>query len=230
MNGKSIIKYVMTTTAAIALLCATSGRVFALGTIIASAVDSNYLAVAGGGAWLAVGSTVEMGQFSISDAAISALQSGNTITPANEATLLAAFEPLTGGTPSGTVGTSAAFSSPGAFDITFTGNNTAFASGPIYLLAFNAGQTQIGVFKDGTFPSSMATGAESLELDNAAVPPLLGTYTAANPLDNVANDGNNGNAVINSFNLDQVIPEPSSIMLVAMGLFAGIGMIRRRQS
>jgi len=244
MNSKNLLKYAVATTGAIALLCATSGRVYALGSIEVTAIDSNYLALSNG-QMLPSGDLVELGQFSISDANLSALANGGTFTPATFATLNSDFVPLTGGTSSGTAGSATVSGYAGAMDVTFTGNNSAFAGGPMYLLVYNAATagaaTQVGVFRGpGTagsggwsFPSSMATGSSGSDLDTANVSPLIGTYTANSAVDNGWNDNvGNGYPNVNTFNLDRVVsvPEPSSIALVVMGLLGGFGLIRRRRS
>jgi len=237
MNGKSILKY--TATAALGLLCA--GSVMA-GNVGVSATDSNYLALATGSALVPAGDLIEVGSFTISDASVAALATANNLSQANYATLLADFTIYGGGVGavgSSTMGTGAS-GDAGAFSATFQGNNMV-ASAQTYMLVFNAATTgaasQVGVFRgasfagagDWQFPANPATGANSFDLDDAAV--LLGTYTANTPLDVPYNDANVGDSPINTLNLDTItVPEPSSIALVVLGLAGSIGMIRRRRS
>jgi len=64
------------------------------------------------------------------------------------------------------------------------------------------------------------------------VVPLIGSYVANSLVDSPYNDlEGSGYSTVNSFELATVsVPEPSSIVLVAMGLLGGIGLIRRRRS
>jgi len=227
---KSTLKYAAAT-AAIALLCATSGRVYANATIEMTATDSNYVALANG-QMLPSGDLIELGQFSISDSAVSALASGNSLSQANYATLLSDFIPLANGISQGTAGSATVAGSAGAYDISFTGNNAGFANGGAYLLVFNAATSgaanQVGVFKNGTFPGDMTAGTKANDLDTGTI--LLGSYTAATSVDNAWNDDVVGNPVINTFNLDTVVPEPSTYMLVGSGLIGLLAMRRRRSA
>jgi len=235
---KSVLKITAVAAAALGLLCA-NNVLASSGEYEGSASDSNFVAVAGGTALLPVGDLVEAGSFTLSNTAIQGLTSGNTITPANEATLLAAFVPentISSGTIS--EGTGGAYA--GAFDIDFYGNNMG-SSVPAYILIFNASTsgaaTQVGVFNGAayttvgswTFPVTPSSSYSGGDFDDAHA--LIGTYTTNSALDVPYNDGPGGqNPVINTFNLDQIVPEPSTYMLVAMGLLGGIGLIRRRRS
>jgi len=245
MNGKSILKYTAVAIAALGLLCARTAQ--AVDTLDDSAIDTNYLALAGGTAMVPQGDLILIGDFGVvGDATIQGLATGNVLTPANYSTLLNDFIPanIIG---SGTVGAGTG-PDDGAFNSAFEENNMP-AWGNQYLLVFNqtstnrvGNSTQVGVFRgaswiaansgDWQFSNNKANGTAGADLDDAATVPLLGTYTANTTLDSTWNDAEVGAASINTFNLDQVmaIPEPSSIMLVVVGLLGMVGLIRRRHS
>ena len=168
--------------AAVALLCASMSRVYA-GTFWLNADDAVYFGLANTNA-LPVGDAVYMGQFSISDGAISAMASGGRISEANYYALVSAFVPLNG-TSLNTIGTNA-LGYAGAIGAMYTGNNTLFTSRAIYLMVVNAattaGATQVGVFRGDTswyYPGDMLGGAQAIDTDDALTTPLLGSYLAS---------------------------------------------------
>jgi hypothetical protein len=238
MNGKTMIKGAAIV--AVALVCASASRVYAAATVTLGADDSVYFGLNNGLA-LPTGDAVYMGQFSVGDATVSALATGGNLSQANYATLLSDFVPLNGDAVN-LIGTGTT-ASPGSIFAPYTGGNTAFAGGAIYLMVVNAptsgAATQVGVFKGDSnwlYPANMATGSAGIDTDDALTTPLLGSYSATV---NAATAGYTYDAVsgnnygtVSALLLDTVtVPEPSSIALVVMGLFGAIGMVRsRRQS
>src|SRR2546428_621134 len=131
MKSQMIKKFVAV--AVVGMLTVATSRVYAIATISLGADDSVFFATSGG-VYLKDGSLVEMGQFSVSDATLSALVVGGTITPANYAILLSDFIPLNG-TFAHFIGDGTTFvagdANSGAIGAIYSGSNTAFASGPI---------------------------------------------------------------------------------------------------
>jgi len=236
MNGKTVLKFAAV---AAVIVCAGSARVYANAGINFGADNTTFFSTSTG-VYLNDGSLVEIGQFSISDAAISALAPGNVMTPAAYATLLSDFVPLNAtfaiGIGTGT-SASAGDKNSGAIAATFSGSNAGFAGGAIYALVINSNTTgnatQVGVFRGDatwTFPLNMASGTANPDTDNALTSPLIGTYAASQP--GAANGFNetdgNANSTVNQLRLDQIVPEPSTWMLVGTGLVGLLGLRRRR--
>jgi len=236
MNGKTVFKFVAV---AAAIVCVGSARVYAAATVAFGADDSNFFATSAG-VYLNDGSLVEMGQFSISDAAISALAPGNVMTPAAYATLLSDFVPLNGTFALGIgTGTSAvaADKNSGALSGNFTGSNAGFAGGAIYVLVINSNTTgnatQVGVFRGNstwTYPANMNTGNAGIDTDAALTSPLIGTFAGSQPGagNGFNNNDGNANATVGQLRLDAIVPEPSTWMLVGTGLVGLLGLRRRR--
>jgi hypothetical protein len=240
MNGKTMIKGLGI--AAVALLAASAGRVYAA-TVNLGADDMVYFGLANSLA-LPAGDAVYMGQFSISDASITALGAGLSSPSSSQAdynTLVSDFVPLSG-TSLGLIG-AGSVGDAGAISAAFTGTNPTFALGNIYLMVVNtattAGASQVGVFRGDstwTYPAVMATGTVGIDTDQALTAPLIGSYTASQnaAAGGYAYDSDSGNDYGDIASLDLAViasvPEPSTYMLVVLGMLGGIGMLRRRRS
>jgi len=231
MKRDTMIKYAAVVAAA--LLCAGTS-VYATATISLGSADMAFLADQSG-AYLADGSLVEMGQFSLSDASLSGLVSGGQLSTANYATLLGAFTPLNMTSQNFTFdGTDP---NCGVLQNDFLGNQAGFASGKIYIMVFKGATTaasQVGVFSGDsswTYPANMVTGATVIDTDFASA--IIGTIATkvgssnAFYMDNTG-FGGSGTESINALELVTVIPEPSTIALVGLGLLGAVGLMRRR--
>jgi hypothetical protein len=236
MNGKMIFKFAAV---AAAVVCVASAHVYAA-TVNFAADDSNFFGLANGTP-VPVGDAVYIGQFSISDAAVSALEAGGTVSQANYNTLVSDFVPLnvtalqlmgtgTGNPPDAT--------SAGAIASAWLGTNPAFANGAIYVMVVNSattvGASQVGVFRGDTswtFPAVMTTGSVGIDTDNALTAPLIGSFVGGLagttvPFNESANGS--GNSTIGLLELAPIaVPEPSSVMLVVTGLLGMLGLRRR---
>ncbi|MGO9244369.1 MAG: PEP-CTERM sorting domain-containing protein [Verrucomicrobiia bacterium] len=228
---------------AVAVAFAATSRVYANAAISLAADDSTFFGDPSSNPAQG-GDAVYMGQFGLSDSSIAALTTagGTSISPANYATLVASFTALNGvgmlPMGSGESGNQQAGFITGSWD----GNNLAFASGNIYVLVVNGASTaspggEVGVFRGDSswvYPADMLAGTGSIDTDNAFtalvgsyVTGLNGSLSATWPYNQ--GDGNDNNP-LNVLDMATIVPEPSSILLVAMGLLGGIGMIRRRRS
>jgi hypothetical protein len=242
MNGKAMIKGLGIV--AVALLCASASRVYAASAAITlNAEDMVYFGLANGLA-LPAGDAVYMGQFSISDTSIQALGAELAVPVESQtaySTLVSDFVPLNV-LSLNTIGTGA-LGDAGAIVATYNGSNSTFASGNVYLMVVNtattAGASQVGVFRGDstwTYPTSMATGVANFDTDQAITSPLIGAYTASQnaAAGGYAYDSDSGNDYGDIASLDLAViasvPEPSTYMLVVLGMLGGIGMLRRRRS
>jgi hypothetical protein len=247
MKRRSVIK--CAAVAVVAFLSVATSRVSAIATINFAADDLVYFADRNG-AFLKDGCLVEMGQFSISDAALSALGSGG-LWLGNYYTLVSDFIPLST-KYSSTIGTGTTTNpfdaNAGAIYASFTGSNAGFAGGAVYLLVFNsntaASATEVGVFKGNSsgagawnYPVNMTTGTANLDADDALLTPLIGTYVSGiSGASNPYNNGENGNANptiselrLAGLPLSPPTPEPPTVALVGLGVLGIAGIIRRRR-
>ncbi len=158
--------------------------------------------------------TIELGTFAINNAAISAL--------ASEAAVVAAFSPWQTGNMGDGIG------SDGVFSESSTADGTGYYSKNAYIVVLDGGQ--YGVFRaTGTintdawvFPPGDA-GSPGMDIngitDLSGV--LIGNFDVAgqqtNPFMLSVNDTLN------------LIPEPSTMMLVGVGMLGALGLIRRRR-
>ena len=111
--------------------------------------------------------------------------------------------------------------------------DASFDAKQIYLLVGNgstiANSTQLGVFTDASWitaanpsgPTPLAQSFEISSLNGDIKKILFGSYVAA--AGEYASDG-----VVNEYRLQAVIPEPSSLSLLALG--GGLALLRRRHS
>jgi hypothetical protein len=241
MNGKTMIKGLGIV--AVALLVASASRVYGAATVVFGADDSVYFGLANSLA-LPAGDGVYMGQFSISDTSIQVLGAELAVPAESQtaySTLVSDFVPLSVN-PLFSIGTGAG-GDAGAIGVTFAGANAGFASGNVYLMVVNtattAGAGQVGVFRGDstwTYPANMNTGGISIDTDQALTSPLIGSYTASQnaAAGGYAYDSDSGNDYGDIASLDLAViasvPEPSTYVLVVLGMLGGIGMIRRRRS
>jgi hypothetical protein len=129
---------------------------------------------------------------------------------------------------SGTVGTGVDAPGDGLYTLVSFGPGAGFFSAQAYVLTFNAATsgaaTQVGLFSSADnawkFPPSDSAGANTIDLGNEGVYAVVGGVggtIVGGILDGAP-----------SVYMHQVIPEPSSIALAALGLLGLIGLIRRR--
>jgi len=200
-------------------------------TVNWGANDVTGISLAGGTTPVPAGDLVEVGWFS----------SAPTVGSAS----LAGFTPIA----TAHVGDN---SIPGFWGVSSFTNEPAVAHQQIYIVAFNATTallaTQEGIWdaNDGSqsnwkFPASTdIPNSTTLDLEN-----ILQNFTGPNPsLANggqtvfggavrfVASDANDAGANTSWMPLQNIVavPEPSSLVLVALGMLGGLGVIRRRRS
>ena len=221
MNGTKLVSAVIVAVA----LCVSTAKVNAM-TVNWSANGNTAIALNNGVDGVPVGDQVYLGIFknNLSNAAITALWTGN----ANAATdILNAFtiwnQDVMG---NGGVGVGGF----GAVNNINPGNNM-FNSNAFLIVVNNAtgpgGVSQIGVWNTAMlFPSTDTASPGSFDTDSLiAGDTLVGNY--------IASGWQNGNydwfsQGANELVLANIVPEPSTYMLVAMGLLGAWGLRRRR--
>jgi len=194
------------------------------------------------GTWLTNGDLVEMGQFSVANATLQAMESGGNISSANYQQLLVDFIPLNGvgtnfmgyymGSP--LLGDNA---NSGAMYGSFTGNNPGFGSGSIYLLVLNSGSTstatEVGVFTGSWIYPETMSGTTTITADQASTSPLIGAYQSgiAGTLNGYNQNAGNSFSPLNALELANIqpAPEPSTLALAGLGGLAMLWQFRRRK-
>ena len=247
MKRDTMIKYAAVAVAA--LLCLATSRVYGQVSVGLSAMDHSYWTISEGTGWLPDGSEVQVGDFpGLTPAQVSTLagMTGPTndehITQAQANALLAAFQTLNivsvGYTGDGNLG----YANQGMISDTYGGNNANFANDNVYVLVTRSGEEgeptevgEIGVFTgSGTdnanwkYPANMAVlGNITPGMDDAmAVVGGKGTTT----MDNLFDDNwNEWGAPYNTLELADIIavPEPSTLVLVGLGVLGMLGIRRR---
>ena len=212
-------------------------------SITFEAVTQTYFADSSG-IWLANGDLVEMGQFSVANATLQAMESGGNISSANYQQLLADFIPLNGVATNrmgyysgGLFQLTAPDANSGAASIPFTGNNPGFAGGSIYLLVFNSGSastaTEVGVFTGSWIYPETMSGTTTISADQASTSPLIGAYQSgiAGTLNGYNQNAGNSFSPLNALELANIqpAPEPSTLALAGLGGLAMLWQFRRRK-
>lgn len=178
---------------------------------------------------------------SLEGAGISAVPTGDlveigyfTIAPTPGSSSLANFVPFGSTTTFGV----------GGFDGFWQGHASSadevpFSGQQIYIVAFNAATagaaTQEGIFTSslGTwkFPSSTPPATTGIELQDLVVNPTGPTPTLAGTASILFGSGPFTDGAGSAYlKLQTIVPEPSTVALVGLGMLGMIGFIRRRRS
>ena len=249
MNRDTTIKYAAVAVAA--LLCLVTSRVYGQAGLALAATDHSYFTSSESAAWLLDGNLVMMGDFpGMTPAQVAALAGSpghdQQITTAQAAALLASFQTLNmvsvGHTGDGNNGNL----NQGMIADNYAGINANFANDNVYLVVANvnnvsdlANATELGVFTgDGTdvanwtYPANMALPSLITPgLDNAMA--LVGHTHAGVMMGNTFDDSwNQWGAPYVGMELADIvpIPEPSTMVLVGLGLLGAVGLRRRHRS
>jgi hypothetical protein len=234
MNGIKFVKYGAVIAAA--ALCVSTARVNAMTVAWGNASGATAITLNGGTVGVPDGDIVELGIFKngISDANISLL--------ASPAAIQAAFNVW--GT--GFMGDNTGSPTPvGAFGETTTSPGAGLFTSNAYMIVFNvtsvggiSGASQWGVFKGPNtganpwlFPASDGASPPTFNADDmTAASVLIGSYGAGTYSDSTLNGGTGwyGDGA-NALELhSSVVPEPSTYVLVGMGLLGALRLRRRR--
>jgi len=228
---KGFIKY--SAIIAAAMFCVTQAQAFT----VSYAANAGTAIAQNDGSQLAGPSLIEFGYTSSTKAQISNAFY-NAATPALGVSAVNALFSIwaTDQTTSGTDPTA-----PGTFSSGSGNGGAGFFSKQIYMLAFDAstiaGASQVGVFSGGpnfgqsngsdpwTFPANDQTqiGIECSDVTAPGV--VLGGYGTDNGAGDAAWMGGTPNGLLLAA---FPVPEPSTIMLVVLGMLGAIGLIRRR--
>src|ERR1017187_1454302 len=230
MNGIKLVKY--SAVIAAAVLLASTGRVNAMTVGWQNDAGETAITLNGGTVGLAVGDIVELGIFknNMSNAAISALFLG---VPGNGTAIQSAFNVWASGAigDGGSGGTVL-----GAFAENSGPAGAGYFTSNAFLVVFNvtsvggiSGATQMGVFKGPStgatsgdnwlFPATDGSTANFAVADITGANVLIGSYGSGTYDDSAANGATGWyGSGANALELAQVVPEPSTYMLVGMGL------------
>jgi hypothetical protein len=237
MNGMKVLKYSAAVITAVALFGISSAQAMSVNW---AANAGTALTTANPSVGLPSGDLIELGYTTSSASAIQAAFSSGGASAVQGLFTIWTTDYVTDGTDPTAAGTYTVSTVAG------NGTDSALFSKQIYLLAFNAttvaGATEAGVFAGApfngqsntgdnwTFPAADNAGAPSIEAsDVVAAGVLLGSYGVGTDPGTEAWFGNSP-PQYNALELaENVVPEPSSIALVVLGMIGAIGMIRRNR-